>query len=76
MGRGRQEGHVRQSRKALGVVISEVSVNHGFLASSGGVGVTILVARETQSWMTCAIVVPRKGTTSQWWMMGRQCGRR
>ena len=63
MGRGRQEGHFRQSKKESSDNMPEISLDYAFPASEGGVGVTMLVARERRTRMTCATVVPKKGTT-------------
>ena len=63
MGRGRQEGHFRQNAKESSDNLPEISLDYAFPASEGGVGVTMLVARERRTRMTCATVVPKKGTT-------------
>lgn len=42
--------------------VVEVSIDSGFPAGEGGVGVMVLVARKSRTRMMCATVVPRKST--------------
>ena len=41
----------------------EVSIDYAFPASADDVGLTMLVARDRRTRMTCSTVVPRKGTS-------------
>lgn len=61
MGRGRQEGHVRQLRRGLGEGIPKVSVDYGFPASEDQHSSRL----EGHSRMRFAAVVPRTGSTGQ-----------
>lgn len=52
--------------------IPEVPIDYGSLASQGGVGATIMVARERHSRMACAAMVRRKGKWSPAWSTPRR----
>lgn len=55
-----QEGHSRHAWRGPEEGMPEASIDYyGPLASEGAVGVTILMARERRSRMTCAILVLR-----------------
>jgi hypothetical protein len=60
-GRSTERGHYRKEREEGAV--PEVHMDWAFPSSEGGEGVTMLVARERDTKMTCATIVPRKGTT-------------
>ena len=60
-GRGLQAGHYKVKEEERKV--QEISIDYCFPASEGQEGITVLVARERGTRMTCATQVPRKGTT-------------
>ena len=59
-GRGLQAGHYKVKEEERKV--PEISIDYCFPASEGQEGITVLVARERGTRMTCATQVPRKGT--------------
>jgi len=62
VGRGRQEPHMKAKHDSENEM-PEISIDYAFPASVEDVGVTMLVARDRRTRMTCSTVVPRKGTT-------------
>ena len=63
-GRSVERGHYRQEREEG--ALPEVHLDWAFPASEGGgKGIVVLAARERDTRMTCATVVPRKGTTGE-----------